>query len=112
MEPRYDGLYTENAIYEWIRMKGEAVSWYPLVWHKGRFPGFDFVTWLVLHQRFMTNDTVLKMGITYDPMCAFCSRHDETHSRLFFPCNFTSYLCKQSCNFEGVGGKRLGSILS
>ncbi|GJY48200.1 RNA-directed DNA polymerase, eukaryota, reverse transcriptase zinc-binding domain protein [Tanacetum coccineum] len=76
----------------WNNMKVEypKVEWHKVVWFSQCIPRHTFVMWLVLHDRFQTQERMARWytnGILLCPLCANCK--DLVH-RLFFQCNFAS----------------------
>ncbi|KAI0491568.1 hypothetical protein KFK09_025828 [Dendrobium nobile] len=50
---------------------------------------FSSYGWLALKNGLKTADHLLKRGILVNSMCAFCHDYGETHSHLFFECDFS-----------------------
>ena len=48
-----------------------------------------FVTWLAIHGRLPTCDRLHKVGIHCDQTCTLCKKENETHSHLFFTCEYS-----------------------
>jgi hypothetical protein len=81
--------FSANA-YEYLRTKETPVPWVNVVWESWCLPWHSFILWLALLQRLRTRDRLHFIDI--DASCVFCHDHDESHSHLFFACNWTSLL--------------------
>lgn len=89
-----DGTYTARDGYEFLRDKAARGDWYPIVWTKQRIPKCSFVTWMAMHQKLMTKDRVLNIGVHCDPDCVLCDDHEDPH--FFFECAFSAYVFKHA----------------
>ncbi|XP_056698447.1 uncharacterized protein [Spinacia oleracea] len=57
-------------------------------------PKHRFITWLTILDRLNTNDRWMKIGVTTDNTCLLCGIEVESHSHLFFGCQY-SLRCRQ-----------------
>ncbi|XP_074290702.1 uncharacterized protein LOC141617407 [Silene latifolia] len=80
--------YTIARGYEFLRSKGEPVSWAKLVWHKYTIPKHGFIGWIYQLGRLNTNDKLYRLGISEENNCYLCGRVGETIEHLFFDCDY------------------------
>lgn len=85
--------YTPATGYEWLRDKVPRVYWYKIIWHQNRIPKCAFITWLVMHERLLTKDSLLRFGIQADQECSICHQAEESIPHLFFDCAITKQVC-------------------
>ncbi|KAL0921701.1 hypothetical protein M5K25_008801 [Dendrobium thyrsiflorum] len=69
------------------------VSWYNFVWHKRYALRFSAYAWLAFKTGLKTADQMIRRGISVEANCKFCAE-TETHSHLFFECDFSFHLLK------------------
>ncbi|XP_074278530.1 uncharacterized protein LOC141602115 [Silene latifolia] len=93
--------YTIGTGYNWLMPEKEQVSWYPWVKKRWIIPEHSFYCWLVVPQRLLTQDRLMRMHILNQNCCYLCGAKEETHDHLFFDCvfsvkckNLVSSLCK------------------
>ena len=81
------GQFTISSAWDKLRIHGNPVDWYTLVWFKTRTPKHSFCLWLATRQRLGTLDRI--RNPVADPKCLLCSNQPEDHAHLFFNCSFT-----------------------
>ncbi|XP_074264074.1 uncharacterized protein LOC141586672 [Silene latifolia] len=86
------GIYSVSSGYKWLCGQQSKISWCPLIWNKTIIPKHSFIGWLVVQERLMTRERLLKFGIIADGSCFFCQTHLETHQHLLYDSKF-SQLC-------------------
>jgi hypothetical protein len=59
------------------------------VWHAKAEPKCKFFTWLVLHNKLLTADNMLKRNWECNPICSLCLCLHETTEDLLIECNFS-----------------------
>jgi hypothetical protein len=65
-----------------------VVSWYKLVWFSQCIPRHSFMLWLAINGKLRTQDR-LGFGSPIGKLsCAFCQDVQDSHSHLFFECNY------------------------
>nr|KAJ0198574.1 hypothetical protein LSAT_V11C700342390 [Lactuca sativa] len=64
------------------------VDWYDLVWFQNRIPSHCFILWLAILGRLRTQDRMKKWKDSSDLCCVFCNNQVDSHSHLFFECNY------------------------
>ncbi|KAL0918711.1 hypothetical protein M5K25_010734 [Dendrobium thyrsiflorum] len=69
------------------------VSWYKYVWHKRYALRFSAYAWLAFKTGLKTADQLIRRGISVEAKCKFCAE-TETHSHLFFECDFSFHILK------------------
>nr|KAJ0187106.1 hypothetical protein LSAT_V11C900454800 [Lactuca sativa] len=65
------------------------VKWYHLVWFQNRIPSHCFIHWLAILGRLRTQDRMKKWKDSNGFSCVFCNSQLDSHSHLFFECNYT-----------------------
>jgi hypothetical protein len=61
----------------------------PAIWRSLCEPRSKFFSWLVMHNKVLTADNMLKKSWPCNPKCALCFCMEETTSHLLTECNFT-----------------------
>lgn len=74
------------------------VEWKDIMVKNLARPKAIFSMWLIIHERMMTTDRLLKWNINMDPLCAFC-KLPETHAHLLCKCIIISGLWKDAFNW-------------
>ncbi|KAL2934263.1 hypothetical protein RDABS01_017382 [Bienertia sinuspersici] len=85
MEP----TYSIKKVYESLHPRGNKIHWGKAVWCSSAVPKHQFMTWLAFRQRLLTRDRLKRMNLVEDQRCCLCNSEDETHSHLFFDCEFS-----------------------
>ncbi|XP_020679888.1 uncharacterized protein LOC110097698 [Dendrobium catenatum] len=67
----------------------EDVAWNKFIWHKGFALRFACFTWMALLGKLKTADNLISKGIQVNAGCIFCSGHLESHSHVFFECDYS-----------------------
>jgi hypothetical protein len=72
------------------QFKGAMVSFSPnSIWRAIYDPKCRFFRWLVMHNKVLTADNMLKKNWPYDPICPLCFCMEETTPHLLTSCNFS-----------------------
>ncbi|XP_059668892.1 uncharacterized protein LOC132313980 [Cornus florida] len=69
---------------------GPLVPWYNLVWHTASIPRMKFNMWLAVQSRLPTLDS--QAMVHHGNTCVLCGIEIESHSHLFFRCDFSAPL--------------------
>lgn len=83
------GAFSSNA-YDYLRFRSSQVHWRRVIWEPWSLPRFSFILWLAILGRLRTRDRL--HFLQTDSTCIFCHVDDESHSHLFFGCQWTSLL--------------------
>jgi hypothetical protein len=83
------GPFSSNA-YDYLRFRSSQVHWRRVIWEPWSLPRFSFILWLAILGRLRTRDRL--HFLQTDSTCIFCHMDDESHSHLFFGCQWTSLL--------------------
>jgi hypothetical protein len=83
------GPFSSNA-YDYLRFRSSQVHWRRVIWEPWSLPRFSFILWLAILGRLRTRDRL--HFLQTDSTCIFCHVDDESHSHLFFGCQWTSLL--------------------
>ncbi|KAI0500544.1 hypothetical protein KFK09_018758 [Dendrobium nobile] len=67
----------------------EDVVWSKFIWHKGYALRFACYIWMAIIGKLKTADNLIMRGINVNAGCGFCSNHLESHSHIFFECDFS-----------------------
>jgi hypothetical protein len=94
------GLFLSHA-YEFFRPVGSAVSWGRVVWEQWSLPKYSFILWLAVLGKLKTRDRL--RFIPTDPNCLFCRQVEESHSHLFFACEWTCRLWARIKSWLRIG---------
>ncbi|XP_071707941.1 uncharacterized protein [Rutidosis leptorrhynchoides] len=82
--------YSSNLVWKDLRDNVAKVEWYHVVWYPQITPKHAFISWLAVQQRLLTQDRLMKWYPHEVFKCNFCGKHEDSHSHLFFKCEFTS----------------------
>ncbi|KAL2940677.1 Glycosyltransferase 1 domain-containing protein 1 [Bienertia sinuspersici] len=78
------------------------VYWDKVVWGNAAVPKHQFITWLGIRQRLLNRDRMVRMGLSAEDKCCLCSRGVDSHSHLFFECDFSRNCWKQTLDWLKV----------
>ena len=59
-----------------------------MVWHNLSVPKYSVLSWLVIKEKLLMRDRMIKFLINVSPTCTMCHTSAETHEHLFCNCNF------------------------
>ncbi|XP_074266942.1 uncharacterized protein LOC141590236 [Silene latifolia] len=82
--------YSITLGYQWLNPDGDVVPWYPWMLNEWIIPKQQFICWLISHQRLLTQDRLLRMGVIQNNKCFLCGLREESLDHLFFACPFNS----------------------
>ena len=68
------------------------VIWFKHVWFSQCIPRHSFILWMAVKGRLKTQDRISRWLNIQDMSCPFCNRCKDSHSHLFFSCNFARRL--------------------
>lgn len=66
-----------------------SMSWAKYIWHKRHALRFGCYSWMAIQRKLKCADILIYRGILVSPLCDFCIGNNETHSHLFFECDFS-----------------------
>ncbi|XP_074305634.1 uncharacterized protein LOC141640854 [Silene latifolia] len=81
--------YTIKLGYGWLVDEGRDVSWHAWTSNSLIVPKHGFIIWLLAHRRLLTQDRLVRMGITHLNCCYLCGDDKESLEHLFFQCSFS-----------------------
>ncbi|PKU64698.1 hypothetical protein MA16_Dca017640 [Dendrobium catenatum] len=67
----------------------DDVNWAKFVWTKGYALRYACYVWMALQSKLKTADQLIFRGISVSAACSFCASNRESHSHLFFECDFS-----------------------
>ncbi|PKU80301.1 hypothetical protein MA16_Dca005832 [Dendrobium catenatum] len=67
----------------------EEVIWHKYIWHKRKSLRFSAYAWLAILGKLKTADQLLLRGIDAFSHCSFCDGGHDSHSHMFFTCDFS-----------------------
>ncbi|PKU77611.1 hypothetical protein MA16_Dca012683 [Dendrobium catenatum] len=67
----------------------DDIGWAKFIWHKGYALRYASYTWMAMHRKLKTADLLILKGIPVSSSCSFCDANWESHSHLYFECDFT-----------------------
>jgi len=105
--------FSIKRMYNALRGEFAKVGWRKMICNNPTPPKCLFVTWLIIHARLPTCDRMLKVGIQCDQVCILCTKENETHSHLFFSCEYVDVVWKDVMRWMNmsVNTSNLQSIL-
>ena len=71
---------------------GEKASLWHLFcgWFSQCYPRYAFILWMAIRGRLQTQDRIARWNPNANMNCPLCSRVSDSHSHLFFECEFSS----------------------
>ena len=94
--------FSIRKVYSELHDGGDVVRWSKLIWFSQNIPKHAFVLWLAVQNKLMTQDKVRNWG-SYDlMMCPLCSKDMDSHSHLFFKCQYSAQLWQEVAKKMGV----------
>ena len=66
-----------------------SAKFWKYVWQSPSIPNIIFFTWILMHQRALTRENLLKRGFFGPFRCCFCKQAAETFKHIFVGCEFT-----------------------
>ncbi|XP_074289194.1 uncharacterized protein LOC141614340 [Silene latifolia] len=94
--------YSISLGYKWLLPFTENVGWYAWQLNSWMLPKHGFISWIIAHQRLLTQDRLINMNIAQQNRCYLCDLTSEDHEHLFFQCDYSSRcssLVSQWCSF-------------
>ncbi|PKU87725.1 hypothetical protein MA16_Dca017785 [Dendrobium catenatum] len=67
----------------------DDIGWAKFIWHKGSALRYASYTWMAMHRKLKIADLLILKGIPVSSSCSFCVSNWESHSHLYFECDFT-----------------------
>ena len=68
--------FSIQQTWETLRIRRPSSSWAKVVW-ANTIPRYAFILWLIIQQRFSTQDRLISWGIVSNVSCTFCRLHIE-----------------------------------
>lgn len=86
-----DGVYSSNSIYK-VMLTGGKIKWsYKIIWRSYGPAKVKFFSYLCLHLKILTHDSMLKRGIYCQMECALCQDCPlETAYHVLFQCRYAT----------------------
>ncbi|XP_074297144.1 uncharacterized protein LOC141627828 [Silene latifolia] len=94
--------YTVSGGLQWLSDAKPTVPWFHVTCNRSNLPKHSFIFWLRSHNRLLTKDRLKRFGIFHDEVCYLCVVDDETHTHLFYDCQYSSRCCMMMQNILGV----------
>ncbi|GKE59119.1 reverse transcriptase zinc-binding domain-containing protein [Tanacetum coccineum] len=83
------GKFSVSTAYYDLQCNQDNVTWKDLVWFSQNIPKHAFILWLAIQGNLTTQDKIRNWG-TYDMLaCPLCLADMDSHSHLFFNCNYS-----------------------
>ena len=99
--PDKRGKFFIGSAWNTLRVRGEQVEWYNLVWFRGKISKASFCLWLAVRGRLYTQDRWFNQDP--DMRCMLCNNSEEDHQHLFFQCEWSKQLwnmIKMKCKIQ------------
>ncbi|XP_056690489.1 uncharacterized protein [Spinacia oleracea] len=81
--------YSIQKVYQKLVQQHEKVPWGSAVWNRASIPKTRVICWLMVQGRLQTRERLHKIGVCNTTTCLLCEAKDETHSHLFFDCEYS-----------------------
>nr|GEV10409.1 hypothetical protein [Tanacetum cinerariifolium] len=102
-------FYT-SIVWNDMQPMGHKVDWKDLLWFSQCIPKHSFVLWMVMQEKLLTQDKILKWKPNKVKMCAMCGQNTDSHEHLFFECKYAErvweemqVVMKKKCNADWKG---------
>jgi len=98
------GIFKVGAAYRLMEQPSQQIPIWPWrqIW-KGRIPyKVSCFIWLLAKEAALTQDNVMKRGITLCSRCFLCGETSETVNHLFLHCKFTQQLWRVFLSLKGI----------
>ncbi|GKE28992.1 reverse transcriptase zinc-binding domain-containing protein, partial [Tanacetum coccineum] len=81
------------------------VVWWKMIWFSQNIPKHAFILWMAVLNKLSTQDKIKQWG-SFDVMrCSLCKKDTDSHSHLFFECEFSKALWEKVIWKIGVDWK-------
>lgn len=100
-----DVLFSVKEAWKALRVDSPKVIWHKHVWFSQCIPRHAFVLWMAMRGRLKTTDRISKWFNVSSTLCPLCKNVDESHSHLFFKCQFSKIVwdnLKLLCKLDDV----------
>nr|GEV88364.1 hypothetical protein [Tanacetum cinerariifolium] len=84
--------FSVSEVWKAIRIEYPKVIWYRHVWFTRCIPMHAFIIWIAFKGRLKTRDRLARWFSIPDMSCVLCKEDNESHSYLFFSCNYSKRL--------------------
>ncbi|XP_039063442.1 uncharacterized protein LOC120208171 [Hibiscus syriacus] len=75
-------------IWDNIRDYRAKVNWHKLIWFPAHIPKFSLISWIVILDRLLTKDRLVRFGLAIDNVCGLCGLGIESRDHFFVECSF------------------------
>ncbi|XP_071729356.1 uncharacterized protein [Rutidosis leptorrhynchoides] len=106
--------YCTSTVWKDMRPNVPKINWHHMVWFPQVTLKHAFIIWLALKGRLSTQDRLMLWYPQETFKCSLCGQCEDSHSHLFFKCDFSSQLwekTKQMLVYKGRSND-LQSIIS
>ncbi|XP_074318649.1 uncharacterized protein LOC141655468 [Silene latifolia] len=86
--------YSTALGYKWLQTQDTVCEWYPWILNTWVVPKHGFISWLMGHNRLLTQDRLMNMQIIQSNLCYLCGLQQENHTHLFFKCEYSRRCCR------------------
>ncbi|XP_074318790.1 uncharacterized protein LOC141655619 [Silene latifolia] len=86
--------YSTALGYKWLQGQDTVCEWYPWILNTWVVPKHGFISWLMVHNRLLTQDRLMNMKIIQSNLCYLCGLQQENHTHLFFKCEYSKRCCR------------------
>ena len=86
----YSETFSTKGTWQQLREVFPRVSWHKAVWFRESVPRYSFIQWIANLGRLTTRDRLRQWGMNVPAACVLCSTGLDSHTHLFFECEFSS----------------------
>ena len=98
----HQGHFSSKQMYNDLRGDFGKVAWRKMTRNNPVPPNCLFVSWLAIHGRLPTCDRLSKVGVHCAQLCTLCKKENETHSHLFFTCEYSENVWKEATQWSNM----------
>ncbi|XP_062075415.1 uncharacterized protein LOC133779472 [Humulus lupulus] len=95
------GRFKSTRLYNSLLVQ-QRDEFYRTIWSRIFLPNHRFMLWQVVNSHLLTRDNLSRKQVQLaSELCPVCDRIQESHSHLFFECNFSTQLVKRIFDWLG-----------
>ena len=94
--------YKVGEIYDVLMGDQISVYWDTMVWNRLSIPRYRFINWLAVQHKLQTTERLVRIGVSSSDQCLICSQGSESHTHLFFECDYSRICLSEMKRWLGI----------